>query len=405
MKQEVEIVIIPIMEDNINLIKSQSIIEKNYTYICGLDFISKLYSMDSFPIKNKRIAITNILNFMREIKIKMDYNESSLISIDSKLIQSIFTTHHSKAYMNLLKEMLIISDVPYEDGKFYEIGNRYKQYRIHNNYLNDTMCIVIIDNKHNNTFNSVAGINNKFKKTIKNVDIDYREAIIAEINHNRQTGRTPQNLMLRINKLLSLNGERYIKYGDNVDRVYHTLSTLSKVSRKFLHIGDDKFYDVDVKNCQPLLLCYLLKENNLPIDDKYIYDCQIGNLYENFITKDLNREEAKVKLYKSIYFKFKSTSKIANRFKELYPLTHSSLELLSKDSQKLAGKLQNIEAFIFNDLVPNKSKYYYTLFDSIYFSDLDDCGQMIREIKNKFNLMGLTPILTVNGETEFDIFD
>ena len=110
------------------------------------------------------------------------------------------------------------------------------------------------------------------------------------------------------------------------------------------------------------------------------------------------RTEIKKLLYKSIFFDFKPKSDITKKFQTLYPLVYSELEILNvKDNEtKNAGRLQNIEAEIFNNLVPTKSKYYFTLFDAIYFTSLEDMGELILKMTNKFQEMGLSPKFKIN---------
>lgn len=184
------------------------------------------------------------------------------------------------------------------------------------------------------------------------------------------------------------------------------MSNISKVARKYLYIDDNNiFYDIDVVNCQPLLLCYLLKSLNLDIDNNYIIACQEGKFYESFRNCTLEtRPEIKRQLYKNIFLKFRSNAQINKEFKELYPNTYKSLEILNQDKDHtLASKLQNIEAKIFNDIMSKQSQYYYTFFDSIYFTDSNDCIQLMQSINTKFLDYDIYPMLVFNCETENDI--
>jgi len=207
----------------------------------------------------------------------------------------------------------------------------------------------------------------------------------------------------------SLYDKRFIRKGRKVDRVYTSLSNLSRISREYLTIAGLKFHNMDIKNCQPLLLCYLLIRENMPIDQEYINVCQQGIFYEGFYEQsedeainEQRRSNAKVRLYKAIYFDFRA-NKTNLRFKELYPLTYSSLEILAQGQDKLAGLLQNIEASIFNYLVPVKSKYYYTLFDAIYFTSVEDKADLFLRIHESFRVYGLVPSIEFDSkECEMD---
>lgn len=399
--------IIPLNEQHIDILRN---IDDNFNntamYIVGINFISKLLTIERYPIKNKKIAINNILELMRLIDCKMKIKNETLVQIHVDELIKIFTTKHYKRYIDLLKELEVISIVPYSDNKFYIPKVRTSQYRIHNAYINDPICIVINNRIGSNTLN--IDENNyklRFKKTIAYITADFKSAILDELEHNKIENKTTNNLRLRLNTLLSLNGTRFIKKGNKVDRIYHSVTNISRISRKHLSIHGIKFNDIDVKNCQPLLLCYFLRKNNMPIDDKYQYDCEMSQFYEQFIEGNISRTETKRKVYRDILFDFKPDSKIAKRFNELYPNTYWSLQQLSQYDDKLAGKLQNLEASIFNVLEPKKSKYFYTLFDSIYFTNINDCIHLMNDIKSKFAEFNIKAMVTVNGETEYDTED
>lgn len=395
--------IIPLTENHLEMIKETSKIETSTLFVTGLNFISKLLAYENYPIKNKRIAIKNILTLLKNVDIFMMDKIDTLVKLNSSQLKHIFTTKHYKEYMNILREMEVLTVVPYKNGSFYEVGKYAMQYRIHNKYLQDDPCLIITHEDDLVSLETDDKYEKRFEKTIKEIEVNYREAIISEFNYNKQNNLTSNNLRLRLSRLLSLNGERYIRKGIKVDRVYHSVTNISRISRKHLTFKDQVFNDVDIKNCQPLLLCYLLKQKGLVMDEQYQFDCESANLYEQFMDNGITRDEAKIETYKSIYFDFKPTSRVAIKFKELYPLTYSSLELLSKEDIKLASRLQNIEASIFNTITPKKSKGYYTLFDSVYFTDINDCVQLMLDMKAKFNEYGIKAMVTVNGETEFDV--
>lgn len=375
-------------------------------HVIGLNTIAKFIAYDKYPLKNKTIAIKNILDFLMEVDSIVRYKKTTVITIHTDIIIKHFSANYYKAYMDVLKELRIINKVPYADGSFYEKGEYAQQYQLYSDYTNDELCIVLAQQyKGTKIVTDKQTYNKKLVKTISNVEIDYTGAINAEIKYYKDNGKTLNSLRVRLNTLFRLNHSRFLYTGFKVDRVYHSLTNISRISRKFLTINGEEFNDVDVKNCQPLLLCYLLFSKGLEVDANYKHDCEIGNLYENFITVDKDRSQTKVEMYKNIYFAFKPNSDIAQAFKKLYPKTFASLEILSNEPEEMACMLQNIEAEIFNGIVPNKSKDYYTLFDSVYFTDIEDCVQIIKEIKDRFNKYKIRPIMTINGETENDTDD
>src|SRR5690606_25756825 len=159
-------------------------------------------------------------------------------------------------------------------------------------------------------------------------------------------------------------------------RISHTFSKVSRVARRYLSIN---FHNLDIVNCQPLLLVYYLKKNQLKTDISYQTDCEDGTFYERFsdLTTSKTRDGVREQLYKSVFFKFNEKNPYNALFKELYPATHHSLSVIHSDTTTtLASLLQNCEAEIFNSIKPKKSKNYFTLFDAIYYSDVSDTQQI-----------------------------
>lgn len=373
-------------------------------YCSGTAFLQQLLLLDEYPLKNKRIAIKNIMNFLSYVDELVRIEGTTLVPIGKDVLVKHFTNDRYIAYVDLLKKMNVMTAVPYENGAFYNyIEKRLtKQFRIHNQYLKQNLAILLIDDKTEIKLNFDGKFHKKFTATIAKIEVDMKGAIEAEIKAKKSNN----SLRCRLSALLRLNRIRWARKGQKVDRIYHSLSNLSKVSREFIHVNGERFHNIDIKNCQPLLLCYLLLQNGLDVDPSYMTDCENGRLYEKFINQNSTksnqdykkeREEIKVSLYKSIYFDFKPKRKVSQNFKLLYPKTYRSLEIISKDAVKMATKLQNLEASIFNSLVPKKSKYFFTLFDAIYFTDENDQISLRHDIDRKFKMFNIKPCLSING--------
>lgn len=358
-----------------------------YCYITNLDLVSQLL-ITEMPIQNKRIAFKNILSFLTYIDTQIKIKDNSLFTIHSNTLIEYFGRDTYKQYMNILKELRVISDVPYNEGHFYEVGSLSKQYRVHNNYIeNNNLCIVILANdRAKDKFVCNIDIDHRFKSTIMNLDIDMRNAVVAEIDHCRENELSSNNLRIRLSRLFYTRMKRYIKRGTNVDRIYHSFTNVSKVSRRHL---TTKMYNIDIVNSQPLMLVSYLHSNELKYDEKYKLDCQNGTFYDNFISKDLTRDDVKVKLYKSIFFSFNENMVVNKIFKEIYPATWETLKEISESNISLASRLQNLESELFNNLIPKKSKQYFTLFDAIYFDSVNDIVTLNNNILDFFKGIGI----------------
>lgn len=363
-------------------------------YCTGIDFLGNLLKLDKYPIANKRIAVKNILSFLAYVDESLKKNNTTVVAIGQEILIKYFSRDKYVDYVNLLKNMEVMTAVPYENGTFYNYVNKMKskQFRIHTKFLNQDLALLVICAKNNIKAVIDGKFDKKMIKTIMKIEVDLRAAILDEVANKRSNN----SLRCRLSILLRLFNVRWIKKGKNVDRIYHSLSNLSKISRKYIHIKGNYFHNIDIKNCQPLLLCYLLLKNGLEVDKSYMQDCEIGQLYERFINERTSRDETKVLLYKAIYFAFKPNRDIALKFKELYPATFKSLQVISSDEIKMATKLQNLEASIFNKLAPQKSKNYFTLFDAIYFIDGNDILHLTKDIEDKFAAFGIKPKLSIN---------
>lgn len=376
--------------DSFNLDKTEL---TKYCYINNKDIIDKLLTIE-LPIPNTRLALKNIFDFLTFIDIKVNELNSTIIPLPYNKLEEFFSRNLYKKYMNILSQLKIITAVDYsddgKDGVFYVPGKLYKRYRVHSDYLNkeDLALIILDDDRSKSEFiNSVEELDERYSKTIKTLDINIKEAIRSEIQYYKDNNLSTSTLRNRISRLFYTRRKRFIKKGKSVDRIYHSFSNVSKVSRKHISL---KMFNIDIKNCQPLLLVYLLKSNNMLLDDNYQTDCESGLFYENFVgINGLDRDETKVALYKNIFFGFWPSNSFNKRFRELYPNTWQSLNEISKGDVSLASQLQNIESKLFNNLIPQKSKHYFTLFDAIYFDDMRDIKNISMNINTFFNNLNI----------------
>lgn len=367
----------------------------NNCYITSIDLISKLLAVD-LPIKNERLAITNILSFLNYFD--SISNSENIATIPVGVLIKYFTTIEYKKYLAILKELHILSDIVYKDENNqpmykYKVGEASKRYRAFDAYVKSDLCLVVIDSTKPLKIDIEEGlVPDKFRKTIETLEINYKNAISDEITNFQAKNMSIDVLRKRIARLLTLRVRRFIKSGVKVDRIYHSFSNLSKISRRHTLVN---FNNIDIVNCQPLLLCAYLTKNGYQIDQKYKNDCEAGLIYENFVG-DLPREEVKVELYKSIYFKFNTKNKYNQLFKEVYPITWESLLKLSKEEKSMACILQNFEASLFNQIEPKKSSKYYTLFDAIYYDNIADSAAISNIIYKFFSDLDIKVTITLN---------
>jgi hypothetical protein len=377
-------------------------------YVTSLDLISALLSKD-LPLKDNKKSIKHILSFLYYADRKMQDNHDTKIPIHRDTFIHYFDRNTYTKYLTILKELKVMTRVPYDDNSFYVVGKKPSLYRFHDSYLQSEMCLVIIETKQRSISVEVK-VDKRFSSAILESEIDLEKAFYAEKDYALKIENDlirKNTLRYRLSNLFNTHASRYIRKGSCVDRIFHSFFNVSKISREFLTVNGSKYFNLDIVNCQPMLLCYYLKSNNLQFDKNYIEDCEAGMLYEkfegfqgNFKVKDkgiyyrefqtLDRENVKLQLYKSVYFNFDESNPINQEFKKFYPITHQTLLKLTAD-RSMASILQNVEASIFNLLRPRYSKYYFTLFDAIYFTDIRDRDLLKEDILSKFQKLNINP--------------
>lgn len=389
--------IIPFNKDLFDNFNIGDIKLTRYTYINNTELVNKLTTID-LPIANRRIALRNIFEFLTYIDTELNNNDNTIIVLDCRVIETFFSRKKYKQYMDLFAELGVMTKVPYTDGTFYKAGTLYSQYRVHTQYIKDEdlSIIVLEDDRAKNKFVcEVPDLDYRYKKTIGTMKINIPLAIEAEIRHCRENNLSVRNLRSRISRIFYTLIKRFIKKGKKVDRIYHSFTNLSRVSRKYFNIS---LNEIDIVNCQPLLLVALLEKNGYDYDVSYKIDCEAGCFYERFI--DINKPDdiseyewrntyTKQSLYKNIFFGFAKNNKTNKRFKELYPKTWLALEMITESGVSLASQLQNLESNLFNNLIPKRSKNYFTLFDAIYYDDLLDRPKLENTIKDYFKQYGI----------------
>lgn len=413
--------IIPINLENDDYKYLSDGVNTNVSFVSSIKLITRLVSINEYPIKNKYIAINNILSFLSGMDILLNNKNKTTLPISTRKLIKYFNINKYKQYVDLLSEINIMTKVPYDDGVWYDYSKdisskgRCLQYRFHNDYLNDDLCIVIFNTKSLPILKKDRDYNKKFENTILKTQINYREAIIDEIkNYNNNLTfinkkESIYKLRCKLSAIVQLTHKRYITKGNKVNRVYTSFCNLSRISRKHLHNKGVKFNFVDIKNCQPLLLCYYIISKYGVIDDNYLSSCQHGKFYETLFDSELiinmnedqleeYRSNIKVLTYKNIYFNLNKKEAITIKFASLYPNTYYYLcnYYESNIEETMASNLQNIEANIFNNIFPERSKYYYTLFDAIYFTDIMDIDIIYDKINMEFEKLNIIPKIKLN---------
>lgn len=349
---------------------------------------------------------TYISGYIEIIKLLYSKNEESLSSL---ILQS--KSKKYKSIINLFYEYGVIKHII---NGVYNRENAEKSFcgtYIMNHFSDLTFIslteesdnVLTIDIKIDSLKNTPLD-NDTFINTLTKSKIDASNAILAEYNFCKEEKKKYESFVSRVNAILNFLKYRSAGKGEKVNRVYSSFSSLSKQARKFVTYNGKHFYEIDIKNCQPLLLIILLIKYNLPIDTEYINAVTNGVFYESLQTQALKngydkqtivkvfkdkvtkkfkdydftkRDDVKVLCYSKIFFtKEYKLTKIVKCFKQLYPYVYSSLVKLT-ETVTLAELLQNLEAEIVLNIIPNCP--YFPVHDAIYITNKTE----IEDIKTK----------------------
>jgi hypothetical protein len=374
--------IIPINYEDVEIVKKIKIKD---VYVTSLPFLTKMLHC-KYPIKNQKIAIKSILDFIEYIDIHLN-EDNREVQIHNSKIDKFFNHKTRNKFLQLLSDLNIVKRVKGSNDDYYKKGEYSCSYTLSNEYRYSELCFVLFNKKVKKSVQLLHSVevDKKFKNTIKKAEINVFDAVRDEIKEYRHD---TNKLRSRISKILSfIRNDRFIKKGIHVDRIYHSLSNISRISRNHVTVSGKKFFSIDIVNSQPILLCYLLSKENKKFDKSYQEVCEAGYFYESFGDDIIGekRDKLKIDLFRNVLYKFQVNSQINKQFKELYPLTWSSLnELLNEKSVQLARLLQNIEAEVINDIIP-QSEFYFTLFDGIYFTSYADKYFLERKLNEKFS--------------------
>ena len=314
----------------------------------------------------------------------------SCLDLYSSILQGINSSKHLKDinydYNIILNEWRSNDILEYKRGRYNKKTGETFTYEFKDT---SSYCFVslIDDNKVIKSSIDVE-LDPFYRETLLNCEIDIEKAMYDEYINKESLSKFIKRVALIFNFL----GKRYIKSGDKVNRWYNSFASLTSISRKYVKLHGDYFYEMDLSNAQPSLLCkYLIDIYGDDFDLKYIEMTSNGKFYESIMElasemciegektwdKDLgcltfksfsNRKDVKKLCYQNIFFAQNTKTKTFEIFSKLYSNTWRLLNWeLNSGDEKLATILQNMEADIFLNIKPECN--YFTVHDAIYIID------------------------------------
>lgn len=335
--------------------------QKNDESITSLNGFTNIHydNLEKFNIKigSIRLKCSNLLELLNGKVIDInDKYSSGNFSIGYRIKTDFINGKYTEVELDFEKIFTNIKN------KSYWL-NKYPSYK---KLINDTYEIKIELSEYITWLNDNIGL--ELKPVIKNGIIEDRFL-------------TKETIYDYINDALKVNYSNIWFKVSNEGRFYNSTTNLSYTSLPFIKLKRRSLVEIDVTNCQPLLLCGLIS-NKL-----YKQDVEKGIFYEN-MSRELNirRNEFKVLSYKYIFFSKKplKSGKIYNALEKLYPgFIYEMNELRSKI--EVSKEMQKIESNIFVNKIGSLDFKMMLRHDAVfvYEEDYDIIkSYVIQEFKN-----------------------
>jgi hypothetical protein len=187
-----------------------------------------------------------------------------------------------------------------------------------------------------------------------------------------------------INDALKINYKNlWFKLSDE-GRFYNSTTNLSYTVLPFIKLKRRKLVEIDVVNCQPLLLSGLLTNK------KYREDCENGIFYDNVASElNINRDQFKLLSYKYIFFSKKQLrgGEIFKVIEKLYPGLIGELNNLRIESS-VSCEMQKLESSIFVNKISYLDFKMMTRHDAVFVYE-EDYDIVKKYVIREFNKIGL----------------
>ncbi len=373
------------------------------------------YNYSGMPIKNENLVIGHILRMVRDAELRMKIGRGAF-SWHHDYLRASYTSNYKRYVEVLVKLGILETTVSPETRMRYKEGEHASYYRLTDRYRERrSLCLIYREiDRRNMSTSFKKEVPEKYRKAVNLSYIDYPTYVNEEIKryvekdpNDSDRATSLESIKVRLNSAFSLLEKRYLKEGKRSTRIYHSFSSLSRIARQHLRTPRGYiYYEIDIVNSQPsFLVAYL--NGKYAIDSSYVKITQAGKIYEQFIGvtgrvqrfytdengnrkdkwEDLfikNRAQAKVEFFSAVLFDWKKAHPLNKKFQELFPLTWEVLDRLHKEGGTLAAKLQTFESEIIHGVTVEKSDYYFTLHDAIYYNDITEKKKIEGQIKEAF---------------------
>lgn len=246
-----------------------------------------------------------------------------------------------------------------------EVDNRYlplqpngdylcKGYRIAKAFQGDVRRVVI---KNSVLRKKLDALKLKMKQEISNAEgaahvvscVEKLEIDSADLRKGFQMEKLTQGQRNYTNWIVDsiLNKEYFYARDNKTGRLFHNISNLPRELRKYLRIDGVRPVEVDVKQCQPLLLSVLYTNSPEEQEERKRYlELVDGDFYAAFSLPGKTRKQNKEQVFTQIFFdKTHEYYELWRKFRDMFPLLAAHVVDVKKHHHnKLALFLQGLEA-------------------------------------------------------------
>lgn len=357
------------------------------------------------------------------------FNLKGYVNINSKDLKSLFKIEIEKNkyryydLINLLKDVGLISICLNKKGdEVYSSGNFSKSYRVETEYINGSYEEVDLDfdiitegQKNKEYWIDKYPTHKKQIEDLYKVEIDissyveylrcniglkiasrFKNTKYTDKNGNKKTfsgiskrSLTNERVYGYINDALKIFYKNIWIKVSNEGRFYNSITNLSSTALPFLKINRRDIFEIDIANCQPLILSKLINNK------QYTKDCENGVFYDILANK-MNEDRSIVKLltYKYLFFNNKklNSGKLYDVMKNLYGQEVIDRINELKETIEIAKEMQKIESSIFVDHIGKLGINMMIRHDAIYVTREDyDIAKLA--VIREFNKIGLNPTI------------
>lgn len=320
----------------------------------NLDLAGKLNSLPNGEGWIKHILkLYYVMTVIYRYRWNKTAEKNDFAPLNARKLRTILGTRFAKQATELLTKLDII-----ETDNHYRVGSRSRGYRFKEPYLNTKFkevkgieyWQVSTNLQPNSQINLVTAAEQFLYENLKRVTLD--EGVSKFLEQFQAKSGCQRDYYERSVEDIKL-GEWFFGRDKKTGRVFSNITSLPRNLRPYLRLDGKPLVEIDVSNCQPLLLLGLYDDE--PEREKFKLVVESGKFYEfldNKLEKPfglIRRDTLKKRALTQICFDRirPEAGRLGRVFEDEFPALHQKILFLKRnDFRKLAHRLQSDEASI-----------------------------------------------------------